>query len=199
MLQGLAGVIVDATTALDSYDYARALERSEAFFWSFCDDYLELVKSRAYEDSTGPGPASARAALAIALSVQLRLLAPFVPFVTEEVWSWWHEGSIHRAPWPDAGELSPAPEQGDMDVLDMVSAVLGEVRRAKTTAHVSMRAKVAKLTVVDDPERLALLALAEDDLRDAGGVDELVLRPGPAEVIVELAPEDKGDDKGDRS
>ncbi len=189
MLHRLADVVVEATTALDSYDYARALERTEAFFWSFCDDYLELVKTRAYEDSTASGPASARAALAIALSVQLRLLAPFVPFVTEEVWSWFHEGSIHRSPWPDAGELAPAQHQGDIAVLDMAASVLGEVRRAKTTRQVSMRAPVAKLTVVDDPERLALLGQAESDLRDAGGVVELVMRPGPAEVIVEFAQE----------
>jgi valyl-tRNA synthetase len=191
MLHRLADVVDEATAALDSYDYARALERTEAFFWSFCDDYLELVKARAYEDSTAPGPASARAALAIALSVQLRLLAPFLPFVTEEVWSWWHEGSIHRSPWPDVEELAPAQQQGDVAVLDMVASILGDVRREKTRAKVSMRATVARLTVVDDPERLELLGEAEGDLREAGGIVELVTRPGPPEVIVELAEQDQ--------
>jgi valyl-tRNA synthetase len=187
MLRRLSDVVTEATAALDSYDYARALERTEAFFWSFCDDYLELVKGRAYVDSSEIGPASARAALAMALSVQLRLLAPFVPFVTEEVWSWWHEGSIHRSPWPRTEELAPAAQQGDVAVLDMVASVLGEIRREKTTAKVSMRATVARLTVVDEPQRLALLAEAEGDLREAGGVVELVTRPGPSEVVVELA------------
>jgi valyl-tRNA synthetase len=187
MLHRLADVVTEATAALDAYDYARALERTEAFFWSFCDDYLELVKTRAYEDSVEAPPASARAALAIALSVQLRLLAPFLPFVTEEVWSWWHEGSVHRSPWPDAGELSPAQESGDIAVLEMTTWVLGEIRKAKTKAGLSMRARVARLTVVDEPQRLALLAEAAGDLRDAGGVDELVTVPGPSEVIVELA------------
>jgi len=192
MLRRLGEVVVEATAALDSYDYARALERTEAFFWSFCDDYLELAKTRAYEDSSDGGPASARAALAIALSVQLRLLAPFVPFVTEEVWSWWHQGSIHRAPWPDTAELV-THDSGTVAVLDMAAYVLGEVRKAKTQAGVSMRATVAKLTVVDAPERLALLGQGQADVCDAGGVAEIVLRQGPPEVIVELAPpQDKG-------
>jgi valyl-tRNA synthetase len=193
MLHRLADVLVEATTALDSYDYARALERTEAFFWSFCDDYLELVKTRAYEDADDPGPVSARAALTTALSVQLRLLAPFVPFVTEEVWSWWHEGSIHRAPWPATEELSGVARHGDVAVLDMAASVLGDVRKAKTAAQVSMRAEVAKLTVVDSPERLALLRLAESDLRDAGGVVDLEGREGEPEVIVELAPQNTDD------
>jgi valyl-tRNA synthetase len=195
MLHRLADVVVEATAALDSYDYARALDRTEAFFWSFCDDYLELVKTRAYEDAAEAPPASARAALAIALSVQLRLLAPFLPFVTEEVWSWWHQGSVHRSPWPVVGELSPAQESGDIAVLDMTAWVLGEVRKAKTKAGLSMRARVAKLTVVDEPQRLALLVQAEGDLRDAGGIAELVMEPGPPEVIVELAQEEGSGDR----
>jgi valyl-tRNA synthetase len=190
MAHRLADVVTDATAALDNYDYARALERTEAFFWAFCDDYLELVKTRAYEESTAPGPASARAALAIALSVQLRLLAPFIPFVTEEVWSWWHGGSIHRSPWPDPEELAAPGQQGEPAVLDMVAYVLAEVRRKKTTAQVSQRAPVARLSVVDDPQRLALLAQAESDLRQAGGVVELVMAPGPPDVTVELAGDD---------
>ena len=187
MLRRLADVVADATTAFDSYDYTRALERTETFFWSFCDDYLELVKTRAYEDSNASGPASARAALAFALSVQLRLLAPFLPFVTEEVWSWWHDNSIHRSPWPDAGEILGSARHGDAAVLDMVASVLGEIRRVKTAAKASMRATVARLVVVDDPGNLALLAQADSDLREAGGVAELVTRPGPPEVVVELA------------
>jgi valyl-tRNA synthetase len=190
MLSGLAGVVEDATAAFEAYDYARALERTEAFFWSFCDDYLELVKTRAYEDPAAPGPASARAALGNALSVLLRLLAPFLPFVTEEVWSWWHEGSVHRAPWPEAAEL-PVAGRDDTAVLDVAAEVLGAVRRAKTAAKRSMRARVARLTVTDAPDRLALLSRAEGDLREAGGVLELHTRAGEADVEVELADEEQ--------
>ncbi len=203
MLGDLARVVEEATVAFEGYDYARALERTEAFFWSFCDDYVELVKTRAYEDGGGEGPASARASLGLALSVLLRLLAPFVPFVSEEVWSWWHEGSVHRSPWPTVGEFPAAVRtaaagteedetaRGDT-VLSVVAEVLGVIRRAKTTAKRSMRAPVAKLTVIDTAPRLALLGEAENDLRDAGGVVDLAWREGPAEVIVELGEDEPG-------
>jgi valyl-tRNA synthetase len=191
VLRRLSGVIEESTAAFEEYDYARALERTEAFFWSFCDDYLELVKVRAYGDPREPGPASAQAALALALSALLRLLAPIAPFVTEEVWSWWQPGSIHVAPWPTLAEFGPllsVEDESPAPVLEVVAEVLGQVRRAKTTAKRSMRAEVALLTVTDSAERIAALQLAEGDLSDAGGVRSLVTNVAdPASVDVVLA------------
>jgi valyl-tRNA synthetase len=168
MLTRLAGVIADATDAFESYDYTRALERIEPFFWSFCDDYLELVKGRAYAGDTSAG-----AALRAALSILLRLFAPFLPFVTEEVWSWWQEGSVHRAPWPEAS--SPG---GDELVLDVAGFVLREVRKAKTAAKKSLRADVARIVVRGTAAQLAALEAARGDVTDAGRVAVLDTEPG---------------------
>ncbi|MFI7440219.1 valine--tRNA ligase [Nonomuraea indica] len=182
MLAALGDVVEEATRAFENYDYTRALEAAERFFWSFCDDYLELVKARAYE--TGPRAASAHVALRRALDAQLRLFAPFLPFVTEEVWSWWRDGSVHRAAWPAAERGA-----GDPAVLTVASEVLRQVRKAKSAAKLSMRAEVSRLTV-SGPEA-GLVRLAQDDLCGAGNVEEFVLADGPelsVEVTLEEAP-----------
>jgi valyl-tRNA synthetase len=176
--RGLAaslGALTDeVTAAFEGYDYARALERTESWFWSFCDDYVELVKNRAYGSLGDDRASSARAALRLALSVLLRLFAPVLPYVTEEVWSWWHDGgSVHREPWPSAGEF--AGIEGDPGVWDAASEVLSEVRRSKTEASASLRAPVARLRVTTTGERVALLDAAGDDLRQAGVIADLCL------------------------
>jgi valyl-tRNA synthetase len=130
LLAQLSEVVTTATASFEAFDYARAQEVTETFFWSFCDDYVELVKTRAYGDGDPTGTESARATLAIALSVLHRLFAPFVPFVTEEVWHWWQPGSVHRAPWPTVAETQ---RDGDGSLLTVVAEVLAAVRRAKTS------------------------------------------------------------------
>ena len=152
MLAELARVVETATKAYDEYDHARALEATEQFFWTFCDDYLELVKERAYTGE-GAAQASAVAALRTAVDVMLRLLAPVIPFATEEVWSWTHEGSVHTAAWPTVEELgSPDAPRG---LLPAVSAALIGIRRAKTDAKASQKTDVlsAVLAGPDDPRR----------------------------------------------
>jgi len=172
LLARLGEVVTSATAALDGYDYARALEEIEAFFWFLCDDYLELVKARGYGEQGVEGAASARAALAAALSTVLRLFAPFLPFVTEEVWSWWQDGSVHVAPWPSAAAL---PSGGDPAVLAAASDAIAAVRKAKSAARLSMRADVATLVVTGDSVDLRP-ALA--DLRAAGRIAEVRFEPG---------------------
>ncbi|MEV2277264.1 valine--tRNA ligase [Nocardiopsis sp. NPDC049922] len=146
MLATLADVVDDATAAFRAYDHTRALERAERFFWDFCDDYLELVKARAYDTESAEG-ASARAALLIALGALHRLFAPFLPFVTEEVWNWWQEGSVHAQPWPEAAEYRAAAVDGDPAVLAATAEVLRAVRKAKSEAKLSMRAEVELVRV----------------------------------------------------
>ena len=185
LLAGLASVVEEATAAMEAYNYTRALEVTEAFFWTFCDDYVELVKSRAYGD--GEAARSAQAALAVALSVQLRLFAPVLPFVTEEVWSWWQAGSVHRASWPVAAEL---PAGGDPAVVTVVAEALAAVRKAKSEAKQSMRADVESATVSAPTAQVELVEAGRADLASAGRIASLsvVAGDGPLSVDVVLAP-----------
>ena len=172
MLAGLRQVVAAATEALDGYNYTRALELTETFFWSFCDDYLELVKQRAADDDDPVGRDSARSALRQALSVLLRLFAPFLPFVTEDVWSWWREGSVHQHGWPTPDELAPG---GQTDVLSDVGVVLSGIRKAKSEAKVGMRTPVSVAEVAGPAAALERVGSAQRDLCAAGRLADLRL------------------------
>jgi valyl-tRNA synthetase len=190
MLAGLADVIGKATRGFDAYDHTRALEVTEAFFWTFCDDYLELVKERAYGGQGAQGAASARASLRIALDVLLRLLAPFLPYATEEVWSWSHEGSVHRASWPTPDDLNTVAAQANPAILGAVGAALAGVRRAKSQAKVGMRADVQSAVLTGPPATLKQIRLAAGDLRAAGRITALAFQPAETFAVsdVVLAP-----------
>jgi valyl-tRNA synthetase len=199
MIARLSAVVDEATGSFDSYDYARALERTEVFFWWYCDYYLELVKGRRYDagetDAGREGAASVSRALRRSLSVFQRLLAPFLPFVCEEVWSWWQPGSVHHASWPDAAELNDAlggaqPADGEQQALALAADVLHEVRKAKSQARRPMRAPVLRAVVHDTAERLDALELAADDLRLAGSIETIETAVADElAVTVELAEE----------
>jgi valyl-tRNA synthetase len=191
MLAALATVVGEATVAFEAHDPARALEVTDAFFWTFCNDYLELVKGRAYGEAGRPGQRSAVAALRLALRTLQLLLAPVLPFAAEEAWSWWRGGSVHRVPWPEAGPLRAATgvERPSPLALEAAATVLREVRRAKTLAGRSLRTQASRVAVADRPERLAALAEVADDLCRAGRIADLSIGP-PADttaVRVDLA------------
>ncbi|MGC8627244.1 MAG: valine--tRNA ligase [Acidimicrobiales bacterium] len=186
LLAGLYKLVADATQAFEDYDYTRALERTEAWFWDFCDNYLELTKTRAYGEMGAERARSARTALSFSLSALLRLFAPFLPFVSEEVWSWWQEGSVHRSRWPEATAL---PDGGTAVYLQAVD-LLAAVRRAKSEAKVSPRAPVERVVFQGAQEQTAALLLVEDDIRAAQNIADLVILNGPpVPVQVQLAPQ----------
>ncbi|MCG8917073.1 valine--tRNA ligase [Actinokineospora sp. PR83] len=180
VLGALDAVVAEATAALAGFDHTEALVQVERFFWFWCDDYLELVKDRAYGD--GPGADSARSALRAALSRLHRLFAPYLPFAAEECWSWWQAGSVHRAPWPTA--TGGADTSG---VLPLVSLVLAQVRGAKSAAKLSQRAPVAAVDLTCLPWQEDVLRAVEADLRAAGSITAVRYRRGEAfEVAVTL-------------
>jgi valyl-tRNA synthetase len=180
MLAKLDGVVADATSAFDGFDYARALERTEEFFWWFCDDYVELVKGRAYGSRGAGAAASARDALRRALDVLQRLLAPTLPFAAEEAWSWWHDGSVHASRWPEAGGEAAAAGLS----LDPISEVLASVRRVKTEAKVSQRAAVATLDVRGPSDWLTSIEASRDDLVEALSVGALTIGEAHEPAVV---------------
>ncbi len=186
MLADLSETVRQATAAFEDYNYTRALELAESFFWSFTDDYVELVKDRAYGGQGPEGAASAKAALAIALDVQLRLFAPFLPFVTEEVWSWWQEGSVHRTNWPSADEIAAMSADGDRAIVADTAIALSLVRKAKSEAKVSMKADVASALVRGPAESLARIQAIAGDLKAAGSIAEMAFEPGGDAVAVDV-------------
>jgi valyl-tRNA synthetase len=192
MIRNLAALVEENTKDLDAYEYTRALQRSETFFWRFCDDYLELVKGRRYGEQTPEGAGSANSALTAALSVLLRTFAPFLPFVTEEVWSWWQEGSIHQARWPAREDLerllddnSERRRTADQRIYEWATDVLSEVRKQRSEAKQPLRVPITSVGVKAPAEVVALMPLVEADLRAALRVQAFQVSPGdPREIVV---------------
>ena len=201
MLTNLAALVAEVTGALDDYDYAKALQRTEAFFWDFCDNYVELVKARRYGDArsaarAAEGQASAQAALRTALDVLLRLFAPYLPFATEEVWSWWREGSVHRAAWPTPAEvlagLGGAPDSEAQRGYERAQTLSAEVRRQKAAQKVSQKTRVTTLRWAVPADWIAEVRAIEADAKGALHIDALELvdgGSGEVTLTLELPPD----------
>ena len=194
MLAGLAELVDEATRAFEGFDYARALERTEAWFWAFTDDHVELVKSRAYEGDPA-GADSARHALRLAISTLLRLFAPFLPFVTEEVWSWWRPGSVHLQAWPNGDDLRGSTavdgQPANAQMAEVAAQAIAEIRKHKTAARRSLATPVVACTLTDTAERLDLLRPALADVAAAARAEKITLSEGDGLAVdIELAPAD---------
>ena len=179
MLLNLARLVTFATKKLEEYDYTSALSEIEKSFWNFCDDYIELVKARRYGDFGADSASSANGALLVALESYLRLFAPYLPFVTEEVWSWWRTGSVHRAPWPTADALELLAGEG-ADARFYLDAQIanGEIRREKSLQGMKIKTPV-NVTIAGDSEMLNSLRMVQLEIGSANTAT-IVFQPGEA-------------------
>lgn len=188
MLANLAAVVEQATAAFENFDHARALELSESFFWTFCDDYLELVKERAYAEPSAE-QASAVSALRTALSTLLRLFAPFIPFATEETWSWTNETSVHTAPWPVPGEATANVSSGvaaEPQLLDVASRALTGIRRAKTDAKASPKTNVTSAVISGMANEVGMLQQLAADFKAVGRIADLTFVEGSEIAVTDI-------------
>ncbi|WP_136313802.1 valine--tRNA ligase [Actinomyces procaprae] len=196
VLAALADVVDAATAAFEGFEHSRALEATESLFWTFCDDYIELVKDRANDAGANHDPAavrSARTSLAIAVDTFVRLFAPFLPFAAEEVWSWYRTGSVHRASWPVAEPLREAAGDADAELVARAGAALAALRKVKSEAKTSQKTPILAVTLAVSEQAAPAVELVRADLVEAAKVTgELTLAPSadaadaPAVQVVEV-------------
>jgi valyl-tRNA synthetase len=195
MLAKLATIVDYATTSLAEYNYASALMAIESFFWDFCDNYLELAKARKYGDRSEAEAASANTTMLLSLSVLTRLFAPFLPFVTEEVWSWWRQGSVHRAAWPAVDEIARVAgtaAAADAEVYVKTTELLGDIRKRKAERQLSPGAPLRRVEIFNNADLDRTLGDAVQDLRAAARTEELVFTPAADYDVDMVAQERQG-------
>ena len=192
----MAKVVYDATESLNNYEHSKALETIEDFFWQFCDDYIELVKNRAYgtAESTGVEPSpqavkSARTTLGLGLDAFARLLAPFLPYTAEEVWSWMHagEGSVHHAPWPKPITYATAAFKASPELLTQAGAALTALRGIKSKAKVSMKTPILSVMLNVNDELHDALAPALGDIAEAARVTGRISLQKASDLMAKFA------------
>jgi valyl-tRNA synthetase len=183
-LHELSRLVERATAAYERFDYAFALSETESFFWTaFTDNYIELVKDRAKRGDASS--ASAVGGLQLGLSVLLRLFAPVLPFITEEIWSWRLRAetgieSIHRAPWPSAEDFADVEAPKSERLLDVVIAAMTAVRKFKSEAKVSMMAALDELELVVHPDAAPALESVIGDVAAAARASDAEIKADPA-------------------
>ncbi len=171
----LRSVVERATGSFERYEFASALEAAESFFWgSFTDNYIELAKHRArnWDDPVGHG--SALATLRLGLSVHLRLFAPFVPSIADEVWSWVFaeetgKASVHLAGWPSTSELAEVEEPLDSESFRVACGAIAAVRKAKSERSVGLGKPLSRLRIYSTAQMLERLEAVLPDVLSASG------------------------------
>jgi len=181
-------LIGEVTRLMDDYQFGEAGRQLYGFLWGeYCDWYIEMAKTRLYGEDKA-AKETVRSVLVYVLERTLRLLHPYMPFVTEEIWQHLpHEGeALIVATWPEAGETDDDAEAGIGLVMDLVRAV----RNARSDNDVEQGRRIAAIVVAGDKcellqgERTVLESLAHIDPERLEIVRSLEKKPERALTLV---------------
>jgi valyl-tRNA synthetase len=176
----LRQLVRNATRHFENYEHQQALAETERFFWTaFTDSYIEMSRARTLGAYGAEAQSSALATLRIALSVFLRLFAPFLPYITDEVWSWTYAAetgcsTIHSSVWPSDTDFPSLSEDGNEGIFDIAVKALFAINRSRTGAGVSSAREIKTATLAAKPELFTLLNAACEDIRLAVRASELL-------------------------
>ena len=177
---------------LENFKYDSALRLVEKTFWSFCDNYIELVKARTYQLKGEPGGISGALTLDCSLYLFLKMFAPFLPYITEEVWSWRYKGesdSIHLSPWEKGSSLTdqvslPFIQKKDLkktedtiqqseEFLGVVFSILEQVRNQKASQRKSLSSPVENLILKGNFQQIEWFHFCKEDILRAGHIQNI--------------------------
>ncbi|MCP4639960.1 MAG: valine--tRNA ligase [bacterium] len=177
-----------ATKAFQDFEYAQALLLTEDFFWrTFCDNFLELAKPRTYDEELTEGRLSALSALRLVHRALIRMFAPFLPYITEEIWQAGYASdadmgdSVHTSPWPTLDEIAAIPAPTSADTYEAALAVVEAVRKSKADANLSIKAPVQLVKVTGPAAALDALKPAADDLTRMLSIETLETAEGQSD------------------
>ena len=180
------------TEGMEQYEYSVAMKKAEHFFWKIlCDNYLEIVKKRLYSDDDEAGKQSAQYALYRIIYGSLRLFAPVLVHVTEELYqalfreSEGHE-SLHVANWPD-------PDFMDEEALkygDMSLQIIEKARKFKSEQNLSMAAPLKALEITAPPEDQSGLRMLEDDIMNVTRAESILWMEGSSLAVIAIPEEE---------
>ncbi len=174
LLAELDGVIAEIAEYFEAYEFSKARNRLRTFFWNtYCDDYLEIAKQRL----DGTSRQSTEFALVRAHRTFLKLFAPLLPHITEEIWqARYGDGtSIHTLDWP-----TPTGYEANETAGETAMAVIGALRRYKTDRQLALNTDLTEAVVYGD------VAGFEDAIQEVMHVETLTTSDGPAPIETEI-------------
>jgi len=169
-LEELNKLVESSTNSFEKYEYSKAKSETEKFFWNlFTGDYLETVKKRVYQ-GTGDKKLSAQYTLHQSLLTILKLIAPIMPFVTEEIYQTYYKktektSSIHLTQWPEA---KPSTKQSN--IFHTFQNILSKIRQEKSNAKKPMNSEIILTLPKQEKDKIRDLL---EDLKDVTNANEI--------------------------